>query len=205
MKIFETKIFRVKERERSYRSKYQDPEKSIRRRKQSDRTESGDLSSSSHESYVHSSGISVGGAGDYYIRTISSNDDYQASGKTRSSSMDSNASSDVFETTNRRLSSPLTSHSAGVVTASLKIPVQVQSNSTIQTSSSTSNLPSSTTFGQNIQVYIQEKSKQSFNIGDNYTDIPFIEDSGGHLDCSEECKNFFSFIPSFCMLVRKSF
>lgn len=145
--------------------KYQDPEKPLRRRRQSDRTESGDLSSSSstHESYQHSSGISVGGDRDYYIHTMSSND----ANKTRSSSIDSNAS-DVFEAVTRRMSSPLQSaHSAGVVTASLKIPVQ-GSNSNVQ----------------NIQFFVHEKA--GHNIGDHIVDIPFIEDNSSSFDFSDE-------------------
>lgn len=163
------------------RMKYQDPEKLVRRRRQSDRTESGDMSSSSstHESYQMSSGISVGG-GDYYIRTISSADDYQTNAnKTRSSSMDSNASSDVFETANRRLSSPFTSHS-GVVTASLKIPVQVQSAA-----------QATNAVSQNIQFYVQERppgTSQSHHIGDHITDIPFIEETGGSFDFPDDCE-----------------
>jgi hypothetical protein len=144
----------------------------MRRRKQSDRTESGDLSSSSstHESYQHSSGISVGGDRDFYIRTISSTD----ANKTRSSSIDSNAS-DVFETAARRMSSPLqSSHSTGVVTGSLKIPVQTSSQ--IAGISSTSGM----------HFYLHEKA--SHNIGDNMTDIPFIEDSGSAFDFSDESK-----------------
>lgn len=148
--------------------KYQDPEKPMRRRRQSDRTESGDLSSSSstHESYQHSSGISVGGDRDYYIRTLSSTD----ANKTRSSSIDSNAS-DVFETVARRMSSPLqSSHGAGVVTGSLKIPVQ------------TAGISSSS----GMHFYLHEKP--GHNIGDNITDIPFIEDSGSAFDFSDDSK-----------------
>jgi hypothetical protein len=158
------------------RMKYQDPEKPMRRRRQSDRTESGDLSSSSstHESYQHSSGISVGGDRDYYIHTISSTD----ANKTRSSSIDSNAS-DVFESVTRRMSSPLqsSSHGAGVVTASLKIPVQ--SSAQVTGISSTSGI-----HGQNIQFYLHEKP--GHNIGDNITDIPFIEDNSSSFDFSDE-------------------
>lgn len=168
----------MKEREVKARMKFQDPEKPARRRKQSDRTESGDLSSSSstHESYQHSSGISV--RSDYYIQTISSATDVN---KTRSSSIDSNASSDVFEIGNRRMSSPLaSSHSAGVVTASLKIPVQ------LQTSSQSAGNPS---IGQNIQFYLQEKpTKPHHNIGDNITDIPFIEENSPSIEYPENCK-----------------
>jgi hypothetical protein len=152
--------------------KYQDPEKPLRRRRQSDRTESGDLSSSSstHESYQHSSGISVGGDRDYYIRTISSTD----ANKTRSSSIDSNAS-DVFETVARRMSSPLqSSHGAGVVTGSLKIPMQ--SPSQLAGISSTSSM----------HFYLHEKP--GHNIGDNMTDIPFIEDTGSAFEFSDESK-----------------
>lgn len=165
--------------------KYQDPEKPMRRRRQSDRTESGDLSSSSstHESYQHSSGISVGGDRDYYVHTISSND----ANKTRSSSIDSNAS-DVFESVSRRMSSPLSSsHGAGVVTASLKIPVQASTGVTgISTTSSG--------HSQNIQFYLHEKP--GHNIGDQYSDIPFIEDNSSSFDLSDECKHFISFSPS---------
>lgn len=153
--------------------KYQDPEKPMRRRRQSDRTESGDLSSSSstHESYQHSSGISVGGDRDYYIRTISSTD----ANKTRSSSIDSNAS-DVFESMTRRMSSPLqSSHGSGVVTGSLKIPVQSSGISS-----------SSGVHGQNMHFYLHEKS--GHNIGDNMTDIPFIEDSGSAFEFPDESK-----------------
>lgn len=158
-------ICRIKERDIRLRMKFQDPEKPLRRRRQSDRTESGDLSSSSstHESYQHSSGISVGGDRDYYIHTISSND----ANKTRSSSIDSSAS-DVFESSNRRMSSPLQSaHSAGVVTASLKIPVQ-----------------SSASSSQNIQFYLQGKS--GHNIGDHIVDIPFIEDNSSSFEFPDE-------------------
>lgn len=157
--------------------KYQDPEKPMRRRRQSDRTESGDLSSSSstHESYQHSSGISVGGDRDYYVRTISSTD----ANKTRSSSIDSNAS-DVFESVSRRMSSPLqSSHGAGVVTGSLKIPVQ--SSSQLAGISSTSG-----GHGQNMHFYLHEKS--GHNIGDQYSDIPFIEDSGSAFEFPDESK-----------------
>lgn len=169
--------FRMKDREMRTRMKFQDPEKPLRRRKQSDRTESGDLSSSSstHESYQHSSGISVSGDRDYYIHTLSSND----ANKTRSSSIDSNAS-DVFEAITRRMSSPLSSsHGAGVVTASLKIPVQTSTPVTGISSSSA-------VHGQNIQFYIHEKP--SHNIGDNITDIPFIEDSNSSFELSEDGK-----------------
>lgn len=158
--------------------KYQDPEKPMRRRRQSDRTESGDLSSSSstHESYQHSSGISVSGDRDYYIRTISSTD----ANKTRSSSIDSNAS-DVFESITRRMSSPLSSsHGAGVVTASLKIPVQASAPVTGISSSSGIH-------GQNIQFYLHEKP--GHNIGDNITDIPYIEDNNASYELSEDGKN----------------
>lgn len=159
------------------RMKYQDPEKPMRRRRQSERTESGDLSSSSstHESYQHSSGISVGGDRDYYIHTISSTD----ANKTRSSSIDSNAS-DVFESVTRRMSSPLSSsHGAGVVTASLKIPVQ--SSSQVTGISSSSGI-----HGQNIQFYLHEKP--GHNIGDHITDIPYIEDNSPSFDFSDESK-----------------
>lgn len=157
------------------RMKFQDPEKPLRRRRQSDRTESGDLSSSSstHESYQHSSGISVSGDRDYYIHTLSSND----ANKTRSSSIDSNAS-DVFEAITRRMSSPLSSsHGAGVVTASLKIPVQTSAPVTGISSSSA-------VHGQNIQFYIHEKP--SHKIGDNITDIPFIEDNSSSFELPDE-------------------
>lgn len=160
------------------RMKYQDPEKPMRRRRQSDRTESGDLSSSSstHESYQHSSGISVGGDRDYYIRTISSTD----ANKTRSSSIDSNAS-DVFESVTRRMSSPLqsTRGGAGVVTGSLKIPVQ--SSAQLTGISSASGM-----HGQNMHFYLHEKP--GHNIGDNMTDIPFIEDSGSAFEFPDESK-----------------
>lgn len=161
------------------RIKYQDPEKPMRRRRQSDRTESGDLSSSSstHESYQHSSGISVGGDRDFYIHTISSTD----ANKTRSSSIDSNAS-DVFESVTRRMSSPLSSsHGAGVVTASLKIPVQ--SSSQVTGISSHGGI-----HGQNIQFYLHEKP--GHNIGDHITDIPYIEDNSSTFDFSDESKTF---------------
>lgn len=153
----------------------------MRRRKQSDRTESGDLSSSSstHESYQHSSGISVGGDRDYYVHTISSNDP----NKTRSSSIDSNAS-DVFETNaSRRMSSPLTapSHGAGVVTASLKIPVQT--SAPVTGISSTSSIHS-----QNIKFYLHEEPSHKF--ANHIIDIPFIEDSPD-LGLSDESKQFF--------------
>lgn len=155
------------------RLKYQDPEKSMRRRRQSDRTDSGDLSSSSstHESYQHSSGISVGGDRDYYIHTISSLD----ANKTRSSSIDSNAS-EVFETVTRRMSSPLSSsHGAGVVTASLKIPVQ--GSSQVTGISSCSGIR-----GQNIQFLLCEQPGHivTGNFADEKKDrcnIPYIDDS----------------------------
>ncbi|CAO1343516.1 unnamed protein product [Diamesa serratosioi] len=113
---------------------------------------------------------------DYYIQTISSATDVN---KTRSSSIDSNASSDVFEIGNRRMSSPLaSSHSAGVVTASLKIPVQLQTSS--QSASGNASI------GQNIQFYLQEKpSKSHHNIGDNITDIPFIEENSPSIEYPE--------------------
>lgn len=166
----------------NHRQKYQDFEKPMRRRKQSDRTESGDLSSSSstHESYQHSSGISVGGDRDYYIRTISSND----ANKTRSSSIDSNAS-DVFESASRRMSSPLSaSHGPGVVTASLKIPVQAAAPLTGL--SSTSGI-----HGQNIQFYLHEKPSHQF--GDHIVDIPFIEDSSSSFELTDECEPIFNY------------
>lgn len=156
------------------RIKYQDPEKPLRRRRQSDRTESGDLSSSSstHESHQYSSGIGSGISGgdrDYYIHTLSTDPT-----KTRSSSIDSNAS-DVFESVARRMSSPITSHGAGIVTASLKIPVQMQSNSgqIAGITSTTSGI-----HGQNIQFYLE---KQPSHIGDNITDLPYIEDNSSEL------------------------
>ena len=143
--------------------KYQDPEKPMRRRRQSDRTESGDMSSSSstHESHQYSSGIGSGismAERDYYIHTFSTDPT-----KTRSSSIDSNAS-DVFESVTRRMSSPITSHGSGIVTGSLKIPVQMQA--TGQTISGI--------HGQNIQFYLEKSS----HIGDNYSEIPYIEDNG---------------------------
>jgi hypothetical protein len=144
------------------RMKYQDPEKPMRRRRQSDRTESGDLSSSSstHESHQYSSGIGSGisiGERDYYIHTLSTDP-----AKTRSSSIDSNAS-DVFESVTRRMSSPITSH-AGVVTGSLKIPVQSQVTGITSTTG---------IHGQNIQFFLEKPS----HIGDNITDLPYIEDN----------------------------
>lgn len=150
------------------RMKYQDPEKPLRRRRQSDRTESGDLSSSSstHESHQYSSGIGSGGISiaekDYYIHTFSTDP-----AKTRSSSIDSNAS-DVFESVTRRMSSPITSHGSGVVTASLKIPVQMQASSGPNAGG---------VHSQNIQFYLEKAS----HIGDNYGDLPFIEDNGTEL------------------------
>lgn len=162
----------------------------MRRRRQSDRTESGDLSSSSstHESYQHSSGISVGGDRDYYIHTVSSTD----ANKTRSSSIDSNASSDVFESVTRRMSSPLSASHGGIVTASLKIPVQT--SSPVKGISSTSGIP-----GQNIQFYIHEK-----NVGDNITDIPFIED-GSFIEPSDEgLSNVLSTLKKFTIIFRFS-
>lgn len=162
----------LKDRDIRAKMKYQDPEKPLRRRRQSDRTESGDLSSSSstHESYQHSSGISVGGDRDFYIHTISSTD----ANKTRSSSIDSNAS-DVFESVTRRMSSPLQSshHASGVVTASLKIPVQ--------TSSPVKGISSSIP-GQNIHFFIHEKP--GYNV--DTTDIPYIEDSLSSFEAVEE-------------------
>lgn len=158
------------------RMKYQDPEKPLRRRRQSDRTESGDLSSSSstHESHQYSSGIGSGisaGDRDYYIHTMSTD----PINKTRSSSIDSNAS-DVFESVTRRMSSPITSsHGAGVVTASLKIPVQMQSSSSGQVTGITST--TSSIHGQNIQFFLEKPS----HIGDNINDLPFIEDNGSEL------------------------
>lgn len=151
--------------------KFQDPEKPLRRRRQSDRTESGDLSSSSstHESHQYSSGIGSGisvGERDYYIHTMSTDPT-----KTRSSSIDSNAS-DVFETASRRMSSPITSHGGGVLTASLKIPVQMQSSAQVSGITSTSSIHGQ----QNIQFYLEKPS----NIGDNfsnYADLPYIEDN----------------------------
>lgn len=177
--------FRIKEREMRARMKYQDPEKPMRRRRTSDRTESGDLSSSSstHESYQLSSGISVSGDRDYYVRTISSND----ANKTRSSSIDSNAS-DVFESVTRRMSSPLSSHGAGVVTGSLKIPVQAAQPVTGY--SSTSGI-----HGQNIQFYLHEKPGQ---FGDHITDIPFIEENNSSFefpDDGEKSLRFHFIIP----------
>lgn len=150
------------------RMKFQDPEKPIRRRRQSDRTESGELSSSSstHESHQYSSGIGSGisiGERDYYIHTMSSTDPT----KTRSSSIDSNAS-DVFETASRRMSSPITSHGGGVLTASLKIPVQMQSSAQVSGITSTSSIHGQ----QNIQFFLEKPS----NIGD-YADLPYIEDN----------------------------
>lgn len=183
--------FRIRDRELRARLKYKD-DKSTRRR-QSDRTESGDLSSSSstHESYQHSSGISVGGDRDYFVQTISSADDYL--NKTRSSSMDSNASSDVFESANRRMSSPLASHSVGVLTASLKIPVQVQS-AQVQSYNSSG--------AQNIQFYVKERIN-SHNIGDNITDIPFIEDTGGSFDTPEDGTiNFIKYAAKHILYVQ---
>lgn len=148
------------------RMKYQDPEKPLRRRRQSDRTESGDLSSSSstHESHQYSSGIGSGisvAEKDYYIHTFSTDHT-----KTRSSSIDSNAS-DVFESMTRRMSSPISSHGAGVVTASLKIPVQMPTTGQVTTG----------IHGQNIQFYLEKSS----HIGDNYGDLPYIEDNGAEL------------------------
>jgi hypothetical protein len=146
--------------------KYQDPDKPMRRRRQSDRTEtSGDLSSSSstHESHQYSSGIGSGisiGERDYYVHTMSTD-----AAKTRSSSIDSNAS-DVFESVSRRMSSPITSHGGGVLTASLKIPVQMQSSGGITSTSSIHGQ-------QNIQFFLEKPS----NIGDNYHDLPYIEDN----------------------------
>lgn len=150
------------------RMKFQDPEKPLRRRRQSDRTESGDLSSSSstHESHQYSSGIGSGisvGDRDYYIQTMSTDPT-----KTRSSSIDSNAS-DVFESASRRMSSPITSHGGGVLTASLKIPVQMQSSAQVSGITSTSSIHGQ----QNIQFYLEKPS----NIGDNYADLPYIEDN----------------------------
>ena len=171
-------FFRTKERDIRARLKLQDPEKPIRRRRQSDRTESGDLSSSSstHESYHHSSGISVSGDRDFYATTISSCD----ANKTRSSSIDSNAS-DVFESISRRMSSPLSSsHGAGVVTASLKIPVQA-SNAPVNV---LTGISSSNFHGQNIQFYLHEQP--AHNIGDQIADIPFIEDSHSSFELSDD-------------------
>lgn len=91
--------------------------------------------------------------------------------------MDSNASSDVFESANRRMSSPLASHSVGVLTASLKIPVQVANPAQMQSSNSSG--------AQNIQFYVKERIN-SHNIGDNITDIPFIEDTGGSFDAPDD-------------------
>lgn len=154
--------------------KYQDPEKPLRRRRQSDRTESGDLSSSSstHESHQYSSGIGSGisiGDRDFYVHTMSTD-----AAKTRSSSIDSNAS-DVFETVSRRMSSPISSHGGGVLTASLKIPVQMQATGITSTSSIHGQ--------QNIQFFLEKPS----NIGDNYTDLPYIEDNSSEF--SDEGKH----------------
>jgi hypothetical protein len=91
--------------------------------------------------------------------------------KTRSSSIDSNAS-DVFESVTRRMSSPITSHGAGVVTASLKIPVQMQSSGQVTGITSTSSI-----HGQNIQFFLEKPS----HIGENIMDLPYIEDNGGDL------------------------
>lgn len=167
------------------RMKYQDPEKPLRRRRQSERTESGDLSSSSstHESHQYSSGIGSGisvGERDYYIHTMSTD-----ANKTRSSSIDSNAS-DVFETVSRRMSSPITSSSQQqhVVTASLKIPVQMQPSGQLQATGITA----TTTSGyhgqqQNIQFFLEKPS----HIGDNMTDLPYIEDN----ELSDDGNKFF--------------
>lgn len=159
------------------RMKYQDPEKPLRRRRQSDRTESGDLSSSSstHESHQYSSGIGSGisiGERDYYVHTMSNDP-----AKTRSSSIDSNAS-DVFESVTRRMSSPITSHGGGVLTASLKIPVQMQASGITSTSSIHGQ--------QNIQFFLEKPS----NIGDNYTDLPYIEDNSSEFSDEGKPESF---------------
>lgn len=79
------------------------------------------------------------------------------------------------------MSSPLSSsHGAGVVTASLKIPVQASAPVTGISSSSGIH-------GQNIQFYLHEKS--GHNIGDNITDIPFIEDNNGSFELPDDGKN----------------
>lgn len=167
------------------RMKYQDPEKPLRRRRQSDRTESGDLSSSSstHESHQYSSGIGSGisiGERDYYVHTMSAD-----AAKTRSSSIDSNAS-DVFETVSRRMSSPITSHGGGVLTASLKIPVQMPATGITSTSSIHGQ--------QNIQFFLEKP-----NIGDNYSDLPYIEDNSSEFSDEGKhgaSKNLFNLIHS---------
>lgn len=167
------------------RMKYQDPEKPMRRRRQSDRTESGDLSSSSstHESHQYSSGIGSGISGgdrDYYVHTMSTDPI-----KTRSSSIDSNAS-DVFEAVTRRMSSPITSHGAGVVTASLKIPVHMQSSSSSSGQVTGITSTTSSIHGQNIQFFLEKPS----HIGENITDLPYIEDNGSEFSDDGKC-NFF--------------
>jgi hypothetical protein len=63
------------------------------------------------------------------------------------------------------MSSPITSHGSGIVTGSLKIPVQMQATGQTITGG---------IHGQNIQFYLEKSS----HIGDNYSEIPYIEDNG---------------------------
>jgi hypothetical protein len=74
------------------------------------------------------------------------------------------------------MSSPITSHGGGVLTASLKIPVQMQAAGITSTSSIHGQ--------QNIQFFLEKPS----NIGDNYTDLPYIEDNSSEF--SDEGKNW---------------
>lgn len=81
--------------------------------------------------------------------TLNNEDIYNSKG--RSSSIDSNSSSQSNVDGSRRMSSPLALYNAGVVTAILKIPANVQIQKTVGSTTST-------------------------HLGEDITDIPFIED-----------------------------
>lgn len=84
--------------------------------------------------------------------------------KVRSSSIDSNSSSQSNLDVSRRMSSPLALSNAGVVTATLKIPANVQ---------------------------LQKVIGQPAHLGEDLHDIPFIEDQIDlHFERSSELGSF---------------
>lgn len=134
-------------RERTSKMKYQEPENEISRRRRRDKSSSqtpAPLSLIQNQQPTTSvvASISTKPA----TQTIHSS--LIGSGKARNSLSDSNTNQPDSPT--RRLSSPFVTHGAGVLTASLQLPVHVQ----------------------------MQDVKSTLNLAGDLADIPFIEDGG---------------------------
>jgi hypothetical protein len=162
-----------------------DMDKATRRRRRSDKTDysgaGGDTSSSSSTRGSFGSGHPHNN--DQMLRHMSTDESMTTATsstttsptptttptmKTRSSSIDSNSS--LIESPTRRLSSPFILNNVGVLTASLKIPVQVQASNNSYNNYYTQNSDTASS------GYLSSATTVIPNIGDDILDIPYIEE-----------------------------